>query len=81
MANPPGKDRYEADLAEAVMEYLAQHPLAMDTAAGIAEWWLPSMRATADLVAMRKVLDQLCDRGLLERIGSGEHAHYRLKKT
>jgi predicted transcriptional regulator of viral defense system len=28
---------------------------------------------------MEKVLDRLTEQGLLERIGSGEYAHYRLK--
>jgi predicted transcriptional regulator of viral defense system len=28
---------------------------------------------------MRRVLDQLVERGLLERIGQGNYAHYRLK--
>lgn len=81
MAGLPGNDPSEEELASAVMEYFAQHPQAMDTLAGITEWWLPASETRANLDVMRKVLDGLVERGLLERIGSGDRAHYRLKKS
>jgi Fe2+ or Zn2+ uptake regulation protein len=80
MADPPGKDRYEAEWASAVMEYLARHPQAMDTVEGVAEWWLPQMHLPADLAGMRRVLDELAEQGLLERVAAEEHVHYRLRK-
>jgi hypothetical protein len=81
MAGPPGGDRYEVELAAAVMEYLTRHPQAMDTVAGIAEWWLPETEIRGDLRVMRRVLDRLAEQSLLERIGAGANPHYRLKKV
>jgi hypothetical protein len=83
LRDPPseqaGKSDYEAQLAEAVMNYLAEHPQAMDTLQGIAEWWVMRQKVRADLEALTKVLSDLADQGLLEKIGSGERARYRLK--
>jgi hypothetical protein len=46
----------------------------MDSAAGIAEWWLSPMGVPVDVGVMRRVLDGLAERGLLERIGVGVRA-------
>ena len=83
MCQPPGPvndEQQEAEMTEFVMAYFAQHPRAMDSAAGIVEWWMPE-KIRPDQDAMRKVLDRLTQRGILERIGSGEYAHYRLKSS
>ena len=82
MDKPPelaGGEEYEAELARAVMEYLSQHPRAMDTVNGIVDWWIPAGGVRVDPVSMRRVLDQLVQRGFLERIGQGNYTHYRLK--
>ena len=75
---PVDDEGQEAVMTEFVMAYFNQHPLAMDTVEGIVEWWMPDM-IRPDQTAMRKVLDRLTERGILERIGAGEYAHYRLK--
>jgi hypothetical protein len=67
-------------LASSVIAYLKQHPQAMDTVRGIAEWWVPPGGAPIDLTEMREVLEELRRRGVLEQIDAGEHTHYRLKK-
>jgi hypothetical protein len=77
MGNPWDKDRYEAELASAVMEYLQRNPHATDTVKGIAEWWLDTR---SELRVVRRVMDALAEQGLLERFGTGERVHYRLKK-
>jgi hypothetical protein len=41
--------RREAELATAVMHYLRDHPQAMDSAQGIAEWWVKPQRAGLDM--------------------------------
>jgi hypothetical protein len=83
LAEPPPESHGSKSLEEAITElvtaYFVQHPRAMDTAAGIVEWWMPANKIRADPQTMEKVLDRLTEQGLLERIGSGEYAHYRLK--
>jgi hypothetical protein len=70
----------DADLAEAVMDYLAEHPKAMDTLEGIAKWWILRRQVRVDVEALKRVLSQLTERGLLEKMGSGDYARYQLKK-
>jgi hypothetical protein len=69
----------EEELAEAILQYLADHSRAMDTLAGIAEWWIPRQQVRIEVNTLVRVLRRLCDDGLLECQGSGEHALYRLR--
>jgi hypothetical protein len=62
------------------MDYLVEHPNAMDTSEGIAEWWIMRRQIKVEVEAVQRVLSQLTARGLLEKIGSGASARYRLKK-
>jgi hypothetical protein len=80
LPEPPASEsaEREAKITTLVMDYFAQRARAMDTVAGIMDWWLPQ---DIDLETMQKVLDRLTEKGVLERIGSGEHAHYRLKSS
>ena len=68
----------ESKISQMVMDYFAQRAKAMDTLAGVMDWWLPE---DIDLETMQKVLDRLTEQGNLERIGSGENAHYRLRSS
>jgi hypothetical protein len=65
-------------MAEAVMEYLAEHPHAMDTQSGIAEWWIMRRQVRVDVELLGRVLAGLTEKGLLGKNGSGEHARYYL---
>jgi hypothetical protein len=83
--DPPSNDRlnyrkHEAEIARAVMKYLAEFPEAMDNVKGIAEWWLMRRNVKADIENLSRVLDYLTAQGLLEKIGNGERTRYRLKK-
>lgn len=69
----------EPELEAAIRHYLADHPDAMDTTEGIGEWWLMRERLRVDLAALTRILRRLTDDGVLERIGTGEGARYRLK--
>ena len=69
----------EEELAEAILQYLGNHSQAMDTLAGIAEWWIPRQRVRIEVNTVARVLRRLTDQGLLECQGSGENALYRLK--
>jgi hypothetical protein len=63
------------------MDYVASHPQAMDSVEGIVAWWIPGIVEPVDLEVMQRVLDRLTERGALEKIGAGNRAHYRLRKT
>ncbi len=69
----------EEELSEAVMEYLSEHPEAEDTLEGIAEWWVMRRQVRSEVAALREVLRRLTDRGVLEKIGTGDSSRYRLK--
>lgn len=73
------KNWRDPELERAIRFYLAEHPEAMDTTEGIAEWWLMRQRIRVDLEAVVRVLSRLTGEGVLERIGEGEFARYRLK--
>jgi len=73
------EQRREEEMAEAVLQYLAEHPNAMDTLEGITEWWLMRQRVRVEAKRLAKVLRQLTEKGLLEEIGAGENPMYRLK--
>ena len=70
----------DEQVAQSILGYLAEHPRAMDTVEGIAQWWImrQQIRVTATTVA--RVLRQLAERGLLEEFGDGEQRRYRLKR-
>jgi Fe2+ or Zn2+ uptake regulation protein len=69
----------DEEVAQSILAYLAEHPQAMDTAEGIAQWWImrQQIRVTATTVA--RVLRRLAERGLVEEFGDGEQRRYRLK--
>ena len=79
--NPEEEERrHEEKLAEAILEYLAEHPQASDTLEGIAEWWIMRQQIRAEVATVAKVLRQLTASGLLEEIGKGKKTRrYRLK--
>jgi hypothetical protein len=74
-------DVEEQALADAVLLYLQEHPSAMDTLSGIADWWIRRQRIRVDVVRLARVLGRLVDRGVLERLESGEECRYRMRKV
>jgi hypothetical protein len=72
--------RRDAELAGALLQYLAERPNAMDTIRGISEWWLLNQQTTVDLAMLSRVLEELERQGHLERIGLGDEAMYSLRK-
>jgi len=71
----------ETDLADAVMEYVTEHPQAMDTIEGIAEWWIMRRQVRVNVEALQRALNQLTEKGLLESTKSGESIRYHRKKV
>ena len=72
-------DQQALVLARAVMAYLEEHPMAMDTRNGIAEWWVAGRVERVDLQILTAVLEDLTLRGLLVAEGMGEQTRYRMK--
>lgn len=66
-----------ADLAEAVLAYLARHPEAADTVEGIARWWLNLPPSAWPRLAV--ALDRLVMVGRLERrvLRGGGRVYFR----
>jgi DNA-binding IclR family transcriptional regulator len=72
--------RHEEKMAEAILEYLAEHPQASDTLEGIAEWWIMRQQIRVEAARVAKVLRRLTKNGLVEEIGKGKKSRrYRLK--
>ena len=78
--NPVTDEAFESQVLQAVVDYVTSHPQAMDTAQGIAAWWISGIADRVDRRLMRRVLDRLTESGVLERIGAGDRAHYVLRK-
>ena len=76
----PGLKRKEVGLAKAILQYLAEHPDAQDTAEGIATFWVMRQRVKEDVKEVLRVLRQLTRSGQLERVRRGDHVLYRVKK-
>jgi hypothetical protein len=73
--------QHELVLARRVLDYLAEHPQAMDTVEGIAEWWVMREQVRVDVRLLERVLTRLTEQGLLEEIRSGAEVRFSLKKS
>ena len=60
-----------------ILDYLRAHPNAMDTAEGIAEWWLDPIEVSVRVV--REALDHLESLHRVERCGHRDNPLYRLR--
>ena len=69
----------DEEMAESILGYLSEHPQAMDTAEGIAQWWIMRQQVRVNVTTLTQVLHQLAEKGLVEEIGEGEQRRYRLK--
>ena len=70
----------DKEAAQAILAYLAEHPQAMDSVEGIAQWWLMRQQIRVNVMKLTQVLGELTERGLVEEIGEGEQRRYRLKR-
>lgn len=73
--------RTDEEVAQDILGYLAEHPQAMDTAEGIAEWWIMRQQIRVNVTRLTRVLRGMTERGQLEEIGTGEQRRYRLKHS
>jgi hypothetical protein len=71
-------DSAEKALSDLVLGYLEEHPHAMETLEGIAEWWIERRQIRVDIEALASVLEGLTAQGRLQAIGTGPARRYRL---
>jgi len=67
-------------LCDAILGYLHEHPNAMDSLTGIADWWLPRHRVHVVVERVAEALQALEARGLIERLGNERQPLFRLRK-
>ena len=76
-----GQDASQRDpVCDELLAYLREHPNAMDTLKGIAEWWLPRHRVRVEVERVAEALRTLEASGLIERIGGDDRPLYRLRE-
>jgi len=69
------------EIAGDILAYLARHPEADDTVAGIAEWWVLEQELRCRVTDVRKAVAQLVQQKLLtERKGKDAQIHYCVNK-
>jgi hypothetical protein len=76
------RDRSEHDdpVCDDLLGYLREHPNAMDTLKGIADWWLPRHQVRVGVERVAQALETLEARGLIERIGDENRPLFRLRQ-
>jgi len=67
------------EVAAAILALPRRELHSMDTAEGIAEWWLRRQQVRVTVPALTRVLGRLTDNGLFEAFGTGVHRGYRRK--
>jgi hypothetical protein len=65
-------------LTRMILDYLAEHPQAMDTVEGIAEWWVRRQEVRSLVGSVTRIVHRLTEEGILEQIGNGPHSRFRL---
>lgn len=67
-------------LRHAILNYLKQNPDAMESVAGIAEWWIGRSQIRVELETLRRVLKALTESGVLKEIQVTGEPYYRLAR-
>jgi hypothetical protein len=55
-------------IADAIQDYLAQHPGAADSELGVAQWWLQKLCGCVTVEDVRTALERLQQAGVVERL-------------
>jgi hypothetical protein len=67
-------------LTRMILAYLTEHPQAMDTIEGIAEWWVRRQEVRSLVGSVTQIVQRLTEAGILEQIGNGPHSRFRLAR-
>jgi Fe2+ or Zn2+ uptake regulation protein len=67
-------------LRQAILNYLEEHPNAMEALDGIAEWWITRGQIRVEVEALGRVLEELTKSGLLKEMRVTGKTYYRLAR-
>jgi Fe2+ or Zn2+ uptake regulation protein len=71
----------KADIAYAILDYLAAHPEAQDTFEGILQWWLLEQKIKYQKTMVKKTLEELVKAGfIIERRIENSLNSYRINQ-
>jgi Fe2+ or Zn2+ uptake regulation protein len=70
----------DAVLREAILDYLEENPDAMESVPAIAEWWIARSQIRVGVEALKRVLKELTDEGILKEIQISGETYCRLAK-
>jgi hypothetical protein len=70
----------EKDIALAIVAYLRDHPHAMDTPEGIAQWWLGDLHPPVAAPVLERALNALVESQQLEAVELKGSTGYRLPR-
>lgn len=71
----------DARLRALVLGYLDEHPTAMDTLDGIAEWWIRRQQIEIEVRRVSAVLQSLVQQGVLEEAQQGGVRFFRRRSS
>ena len=71
----------DARLRALVLGYLDEHPTAMDTLDGIAEWWIRRQQIEIEVRRVSAVLESLVNQGVLEEARQGGVRFFRRRSS
>jgi hypothetical protein len=80
-AAPDALSDADANLRSLVLAYLDDHPTAMDTIDGIAEWWVLRQQIDIEVRRVSRVLALLVADGVLEEVTQGGVRFYRRRTS
>jgi predicted transcriptional regulator len=64
-----------------ILSYLVNHPDALDTLEGVAEWWVFAEKIRRGTLQVEQALAELVSKGLvIERKGRDGRSHYRVNR-
>jgi Fe2+ or Zn2+ uptake regulation protein len=75
--NPSNDDSV---LRQAILNYLEEHPDAMEALDGIAEWWIARSQIRVEVEALGRVLEELTKSGVLKEMRVTGKTYYRLAR-
>ena len=67
-------------LRQAILDYLEEHPDAMEAVEGIAGWWIERSKIRVEVEALKRVLKELTESGVLKEMRVTGETYYRLAK-